>query len=137
MQIDGKYCSIYFLRHATVFVPRRLCDACLNSIECLRCPLGCDHPTMPTQECTKSGCHNIVHHICQITCQRKYGFSEELLSCISCHTQARHLSQDLRGRILLNYHLNHHINLHLNHTINCHLHRHHNRQHYHQLKKYH
>ena len=54
---------------------------------------------MPTQECTKSVCHNRVHHLCQITCQTKHGFSEELLSCMSCHSQGQNFTQVLSGTL--------------------------------------
>ena len=75
----------HVLRH----FPCRDCTACQTPIICSWCPVGCDHPTMPTQLCTRRDCTNVVHHLCQTTCETENGLTEEPRRCIECHTQAR------------------------------------------------
>ena len=79
----------HVLRH----FPCRDCTACQTPIICSWCPVGCDHPTMPTQLCTRRDCTNVVHHLCQTTCETENCLIEEPRRCIECHTQARVLIQ--------------------------------------------
>ena len=72
-------------------MPCNDCTTCQSPILCSWSSLGCDEPALSTQECTKSGCSNQLHYICQIKHQEANNLQEEMFCCYYCHERVKSL----------------------------------------------
>ena len=67
-------------------LPCHNCDTCRSPNFCSY--EGCEEPGLALQKCTKNGCSNVMHHLCQIKYQEAHSLELEPFRCYGCHEGA-------------------------------------------------